>query len=136
MISTHLSDPEYGEKLMSDLNRTSDSLTKYDYRGMEDKNNPLRHKGVHLIIYDSIFDIEIKIIYMEKEILFRIGNEYSTLVRTSIPTHQISESHYRYFEKCIDTFYETYNQRKEVFRNFRTELPTDFIRNHKIEQII
>jgi hypothetical protein len=133
MISTHPSHPEYGEKFMRS-NFTK--ITRYDYLGKSPKDNPLRHQGVHLIFYDDQIDMEIKVICTEKEILFRIGNEYSTLMRTSIPTDQISESHYRYFEKCIDTFYETQNRRKEVFRNFKTELPIDFVRDHKLKQII
>ena len=125
-------DPEYGREI---LGRFSSNITMYDYTNKTREENPLGHKGISVIVWDG-GQYNCSINYQEDGVLFKIENDFYKYINKKISNEHLTKAHYEYYSDVIEYLRSHSIKIREMSRGFGQQLPINYIRDEKINELI
>jgi hypothetical protein len=123
-------DPQYGKSI---LELHFDDVTYRDYEEVN-KTFPTDHTGIYLLFYDGYFSGHIS--YKKDSVIFKLGTEYDHFISRYIPNGSLKQAHFAYFSDLIGKLKKNKLEINEMCRNFEVELPIDYIRQEKLNNLV
>lgn len=123
--------PEFGQQFLSQF--WSD-VTKYDYTETSKDKNPFGLEGILLIIYDGKYNV--KLSYKDSYLNFLIEDGYYQYINHNISYDFLSEAHFDYIKDLILYFKSHEKKLSEMIPGFGNQLPINYVRQQKLNQLV
>jgi hypothetical protein len=123
-------DPQYGKSI---LERHFEDITYRDYEEVN-KTFPTDHTGIYLLFYDGYFSGHIA--YKNDSVLFKLESEYDKYISIKFSNKDLTSAHFEYFSDVIGKLQSNKKEINSICRDFKVQLPINYIRQEKLNQLV
>ena len=125
-----ISDPHYGKLILEK------HFEKIEYRDYDKINKKLKtaYVGIHLLFYDGYISGNIN--YKSDSVSFKLETEYVRYICIKISNEKLTMSHFEYFSDLIKKLQSNKKEIDDMCQKFKDDLPINYIRQEKINQIV